>query len=534
MKSILFLMMGLFLVGCAGKMEPTAVVVEGVETAVFTPTPPPSPTKTPIPATKTPSPTIPPSPLPPSSPAPLPAIALVAAPEWQDEAGEAVAALNAGGSAWQWWLTDGVGDITLEKSDHSAEMLVHADPIALVVPFTDRLEAITLAEAETILADGHRAITPLLWRDMPPTHKPLRVDGLLPSDADYPLQERWVLRGSDEAAMVVLQPVLAGLMVDEVVRITAVGDIMLDRYLGEKIAVRGQIEYPFAKMLDIFAGADLLTGNFESALGDVGEPADKIYQFQSPPEAAQTLANAGFDLVTLANNHALDYGADALLQGIGLLHGQGVATVGAGMDEAAARAAYITQTNGLTIASVGFVHVPIEGGGLGFDTESWTATADAPGLAWGAPETIAADVAALAATEPDLIVVHLHSGYEYIEEPSLEQVAAAQAAIDAGADVVIGHHAHILQGVEYYNGGVIVYGLGNFAFHIDGEPKTAVMHIWLDADGVRQLELVPAIVQEGGAPRPADAEEAAAIRERVYWLTDIVNYPSPWRELKKR
>ncbi len=110
-------------------------------------------------------------------------------------------------------------------------------------------------------------------------------------------------------------------------------------------------------------------------------------------------------------------------------------------------------------------------------------------------------------------------------------MGAAHEAIDAGADVVIGHHAHILQGVEYYNGGVIVYGLGNFAFHIDGEPKTAVLNIWLDADGVRQLELIPAIVQEGGAPRPADQEETAVIRERVYWLTDILNYPSKWREL---
>ena len=527
MKVTLLLMMGLLLAGCAGEIEPTAIADVVVTTI---PTKTAVSTQTTIPLTITSSPTPLATRHSPLATSPSrPAIALVAAPEWQDEAAQAVAALNAESSAWQWWLTDGVGNIALTKN--SVGMMVHADPIALVVPFTDPLESITLAEAEAILASEHSPITPLLWRDMPPTHKPLRVDGLLPSDPAYPLQERWVLQGDDEAAMAELQSVLAALMADEVVRITAVGDIMLDRYLGEKIANRGQIDYPFAKMLDIFAGADLLTGNFESSLGDVGEPADKIYQFQSPPGAAQTLANAGFDYVTLANNHAFDYGAEALLQGIDLLDAQGVATVGAGMDDAAARAAYITQTNGLTIASVGFVHVPKEGAGFGFDTESWTATADTAGLAWGAPETIAADVAALAATEPDLIVVHLHSGYEYIEEPSEEQAAAAHAAIDAGADVVIGHHAHILQGIEYYNGGVIVYGLGNFAFHIDGVVETAVMNLWLDADGVRQLELIPAIVQDGGAPRPADNEEADAIRERVYWLTDILNYPSKWRVL---
>ncbi len=102
-------------------------------------------------------------------------------------------------------------------------------------------------------------------------------------------------------------------------------------------------------------------------------------------------------------------------------------------------------------------------------------------------------------------------------------MAAAHAAIDAGADVVMGHHAHILQGIEFYRDGVIVYGLGNFAFEIDGPPETAVLNVWLDADGVRELELIPAVIQFGGQPRLAESWEAGPIRQRVYYLTTLLN-----------
>ncbi|MCA9961262.1 MAG: CapA family protein, partial [Anaerolineales bacterium] len=134
------------------------------------------------------------------------------------------------------------------------------------------------------------------------------------------------------------------------------------------------------------------------------------------------------------------------------------------------------------------------------------------------------DVTAVA-PQVDHVIVVLHSGYEYVDSPSPPQVAAAHAAIDAGAALVIGHHAHILQGIEYYNGGVIVYGLGNFAFEIDGPPETAILNVWLDQNGVRQLELLPAVIQFGGQPRPAETWEAPAILQRVYALTNALNAP---------
>ena len=102
-------------------------------------------------------------------------------------------------------------------------------------------------------------------------------------------------------------------------------------------------------------------------------------------------------------------------------------------------------------------------------------------------------------------------------------MAAARAAVDAGADLVVGHHAHILQGIHRYNDGVIAYGLGNFLFNIDGPPETAILNVWLDQNGVRQLELLPAIIQEHGQPRPAEPDEAEPILSRVYYLTTLLN-----------
>ena len=129
--------------------------------------------------------------------------------------------------------------------------------------------------------------------------------------------------------------------------------------------------------------------------------------------------------------------------------------------------------------------------------------------------------------EVDLVVVILHSGYEYIEEPSEPQVAAARAAVDAGADLVVGHHAHILQGIHRYNDSVIAYGLGNFLFNIDGPPETGILNVWLDQNGVRQIELLPAIIQEHGQPRLAEFSEAGPILTRVYYLTTLLNAANP-------
>lgn len=511
----------------AAEVTPPSVPTAAVEPSVVPATAEPSatPTAAPPPPTATvqPTPTI--------TPTPLPRVTLIVPPEWETAARSAVDALTGGGSpAWAWDVVI-TPDPVEEAGTGSAVVLAHEpgglivrqEPIALAVPFTTNWDYATRAEGDAILAGGHRLAVPLAWSGMDPTLKALRVDGLHPADEGYPYQDTWSLTATPgaEAAAAALAPALSEAMAPEpVVHLAAVGDIMLDRSLGTALAA-GNLDHPFYFVAPLLQAADYTIGNLETALGTIGEPVAKRYPFRSPPEAAESLARAGFDLVSLANNHAQDYGPEALLQGIDLLRAQGVATVGAGANDAAAHAPHIAEVNGLSIAFLGYVHVPVEAV-TNFDTATWTATDNAPGLAWADPDRIRADVAAVR-PEVDLVVVVLHSGYEYIEQPSEPQVAAAQAATVAGADLVIGHHAHILQGIQYHADGVIAYGLGNFAFEIDGPPETAIVNVWLDGDGVRQLEVRPAFVQDGGQPRLAEPWETGPIMERVNYLTVLLN-----------
>lgn len=470
--------------------------------------PPAAPTDIPIP-----SPTV--------SPTPRPLVTLAVPSQWADAAETAVAAILP--PHWQWQISlapDPAAQLTLVSNGDGP--VVYREPIALAVPFTTNWEAITLAQAQEILANGHALVQPMNWADLTPDWKALRVDGRHPTDPDYALQTQFALTAAPgfETAAAELAPHLSKSLREGNVHLTAVGDLMLARDLGV-IMERGNLAFPFAETSHLLQSADLTIGNMESALGTIGQAAEKSYPFQAPPAAAEALALAGFDIITLANNHAMDFGPEALLQGLNLLHEQEIATVGAGANAEAAYRPHFAEVNGLTLAFLGYVNVPIEGS-TNFDVQTWTAVANTPGLAWGEPEQIFDDVTAVV-PQADLTIVLLHSGWEYVEEPSDVQMAAAHAAIDAGADLVIGHHTHILQGVEFYNAGVIVYGLGNFAFDINGPPETAVLNVWLDRNGVRQLELIPAIIQETGQPRPAEPEETAVILERVHFLTMLLN-----------
>jgi poly-gamma-glutamate synthesis protein (capsule biosynthesis protein) len=196
--------------------------------------------------------------------------------------------------------------------------------------------------------------------------------------------------------------------------------------------------------------------------------------------------------------------------------------VGAGENADAASAPVIITVNQTSVAFLAYVDVPVEV--RGFDARSWTATQNQPGLTWADLEQMEADITSLRPLV-DIVVVMLHSGYEYVVQPSTPQVRDAHTAVDAGADLVLGHHAHVLQGIEFYNQGVIVYGLGNFVFDDGDIPQTALLNVWLDSDGVRELELVPIMITEDGRPRLATDSEADDILALVYSKTKEVVSP---------
>ncbi|MDH5483590.1 MAG: CapA family protein [Gammaproteobacteria bacterium] len=242
---------------------------------------------------------------------------------------------------------------------------------------------------------------------------------------------------------------------DARIKIAAVGDIMLGG-TAEPVLQELGYSYPFDQVRHLLQSADISIGNLEGPLTHHDQPyANKSYLFRTPPElVAPALKQAGFTIMNLGNNHIMDYGAQGLKDTLSALQQQGIMTVGAGSDLYHARQATI-----LSIKSqkIGFLSYS-----LTFPKTFW-ATETSPGTVFGHEKKIQADVTALR-HDVDIVVVSFHWGQEKSNELREYQPILAHAAIDAGASLIIGHHPHVLQAVEQYKQGAILYSLGNFTF----------------------------------------------------------------------
>jgi poly-gamma-glutamate synthesis protein (capsule biosynthesis protein) len=235
---------------------------------------------------------------------------------------------------------------------------------------------------------------------------------------------------------------------------------------------------------------------------------DKSYLIRSHPDTGETLVEAGFDLVHLGNNHALDYGQAALDQTLSALEHFGIGWVGVGSSREMAHAADILDLNGLQVAV------------LGYAAARWNGSEDVPAtdlITWAEPDAVRADVQAVR-DRADLVIVQLHAGTEYSTSPSPDQVRVARTAIDAGADLVVGHHPHVTQTVERYKDGLIVYSLGDALFDI---PRQAAMRghllrIHATEDGLVQAELWPFWIADSIQPRLLDDGDGEALYRIIY------------------
>ncbi len=271
---------------------------------------------------------------------------------------------------------------------------------------------------------------------------------------------------------------------DDEIRISAVGDIMLDGTARPVLQENGY-DYPFVHMLPVFKDAHVVIGNLEGPLTTRGRAdSDKTYTFRSPPDkVSAALKSAGFGVVTLANNHTLDYGPEGLKQTLEALDAADIRYVGAGMDLAAARRAAIVTVQGQRVAFLGYsVTLP----------DTFYAGARKPGTAFGHEAHVRADVQA-ARQQADIVIVSFHWGQEGKTELREYQTRLGRAAIDAGAQAVLGHHPHILQAVEYYQGGVILYSLGNFTFgsYSKKAATSAVAQLHFRQGHLTALRMVP-------------------------------------------
>jgi poly-gamma-glutamate synthesis protein (capsule biosynthesis protein) len=279
------------------------------------------------------------------------------------------------------------------------------------------------------------------------------------------------------------------------VSLAFVGDMMLDRTIRQRIT-SGHGEEVFASVWSVLQQADIAVGNLESAIGTSGERAQKGYTFLAPPEAADYLEEAGFDLLTLSNNHVMDYGIPAFQETLALVDDHHLLHVGAGMDEAGAHAPARIDIRGTRIAFLAFADIPVEYGG--FDAREWIARESLPGITWADPDTMQADIEPLRA-DADFIVVLMHFGVEGEDHPSSNQMMLARAAIDFGADLVVGSHPHVLQESETYKDGLILYSLGNFVFDgFSGKAnESAIAWVGLRSGGRITLQFIPVNIQDG-------------------------------------
>lgn len=299
------------------------------------------------------------------------------------------------------------------------------------------------------------------------------------------------------------------------VRIAAVGDIMLGGTAGPEMRKYGY-DYPFERTRSLLKQAQIVFGNLEGPLTEGGATeTPKKYVFRSPPDkVAPALARAGFNIVSLANNHSLDYGPQGLEDTRTALEKAGIHGVGAGRNLAEARAPVYMVQGGVTVAFLAY--------SLTFPEEFW-AGPDKPGSAFGHEQDVRADVAAARQTA-DIVVVSFHWGQEGKTELRDYQVQLAHAAIDAGASAVLGHHPHILQAVERYQDGVILYSLGNFAFGSFSNIATrSVMALLTFRDRQwSELRLLPINVRNAEVvfqPRPLAGRDAAEVVEQLQQLS---------------
>jgi poly-gamma-glutamate capsule biosynthesis protein CapA/YwtB (metallophosphatase superfamily) len=276
-------------------------------------------------------------------------------------------------------------------------------------------------------------------------------------------------------------------------RLVFVGDILLDDGPGRMIAAGRDPLAPFAGEL---RDADYTIGNLECPIATVGKARDnKLYAFRADPRVLPVLKGR-FDALAVANNHSGDYGKAAFLETLAQLDTAGIAHVGGGRDLATAHAPLWIERQGLRIAVLNYNE---------FKPRSFEAGTDRPGIAWSEDSQVISDIRAARAAGADLVIPFMHWGWEHEPKADARQRQLARAMIDAGAALVVGGHAHVTQGVEYYRGKLIVYSLGNFVFDGFDEPPARrgwLLRLSLDRRGLLAWETRAAQIDDEGTPHP--------------------------------
>lgn len=300
--------------------------------------------------------------------------------------------------------------------------------------------------------------------------------------------------------------------------LVAGGDVMLSRHVGTKIRESGDSALPFREIYNIFNEADIAFVNLESPFHNEGGYVTEGMVFKSEPETIEGLNLAGIDVVSLANNHTRNRSETGLLYTFDYLLENNIDYVGAGNNFEEAHLEKILEKEGIKFAFLAYTYSD----GANFES---SVTIDDPDVAFMDVIKMKEDVER-ARKISDVVVVSMHAGVEYKNYPNVQQKEFAREAINSGADLILGHHPHVVQSIEKYNNGFIIYSMGNLVFDQMWSEETREGIIakcrFINKD-LKQIEFIPIKIENYNQPRKAFDSESDIILERMKLEQSIID-----------
>ncbi len=323
------------------------------------------------------------------------------------------------------------------------------------------------------------------------------IDGFLPGEAGYPLVESVVvsIEGTISKALRDWFDRLPDLTDEKPLVLGAVGDMIVNRsYQDAFIAAGKKTEFLLGDTLPLLRSRDILVGNLEGPVSLRGKPNPvKRYQFRHDPSLLAAIVDAGFDHVTFANNHTLDYGQEAFSDTLRYLRQAKLSWTGAGNNLQEAAQAVFKDVKGERISFLSFAGYPVES--RGYSPQDAAAGPSSPGILVD-PRLLRSRIGEEAASGRTVVVI-AHAGFEYITSPHESIRTLYRSFIDAGASLVLGGHPHVLQGIEPWGRGVIAYSLGNFLFlGLNEDPpaqKSGIFSFVVYKGAVRGFSFAPVV-----------------------------------------
>ncbi len=313
-----------------------------------------------------------------------------------------------------------------------------------------------------------------------------------------------------------------------IVLLHAVGDIGIVGRLADGLSGRPPL-FPFHGVAERLAAADILFGNLEIPFsGGARIASHESPKLETPETAAPRIAAAGFHVLSLANNHMMDFGSTGLERTRRLLADHGIQTVGAGSDLADARRPVVIERKGLRVGFLAY-SIPFAG----------SAAPDRPGAAPLQLDLVRQDLANLR-PRVDAVVVSAHFGMMYLEHPTPDDMDLARAILRAGADLVVGHHPHVLQGIEETPDGTIAYSLGEFVFDPQAgniyarvaretRRRSMIFRAELEAGRAAKLPPLPTYASEDLCPILLEGEAASQALAAIEALSRSLSDPAARR-----